>query len=191
DGGLFGYSTLARYLADDQPVFGFEPPDPDDVGVRFKLEDLAARYVEHLRRLRPEGPYLLSGLCFGGLVAQEMACQMTQQGSDVPLLVLVDCPNSCGSPPRHRETLRHISRRLEYHWRAMLRADGAARYLKRRITEVLDRERERRDQGAFDKCVREGRPVPAHLRQIQFANQAAAKNHKPRPYSGRTMLIGA
>ena len=39
---------------------------------------------------RHEGPYFLGGLCFGGMVAFEMARQLLEQGQEVALLVLLD-----------------------------------------------------------------------------------------------------
>ena len=37
-----------------------------------------------------EGPYLLGGRCFGGLVAFEMAQQLNRQGEKTALLVILD-----------------------------------------------------------------------------------------------------
>ena len=45
-----------------------------------------------LRLLQPCGPYLLSGHCYGGIVAFEMACQLPELGDTVDLLALFDTP---------------------------------------------------------------------------------------------------
>jgi len=47
------------------------------------LPELAARYVAEIRRVRPHGPYLLGGQCFGGLLAFEAARQLRRSGADV------------------------------------------------------------------------------------------------------------
>jgi aspartate racemase len=40
--------------------------------------------------LRPEGPYILCGYSFGGIIAYEMAARLQRQGHEVPLLILLD-----------------------------------------------------------------------------------------------------
>jgi thioesterase domain-containing protein len=56
----------------------------------ISVEDMASRYIDEIQRVRPHGPYLLSGWSFGGLVAFEMAQQLRAAGEDVPLLILFD-----------------------------------------------------------------------------------------------------
>jgi pimeloyl-ACP methyl ester carboxylesterase len=52
---------------------------------------MAARYIADLRDVQPQGPYYLGGYCFGGNVAYEMACQLTEQGHEVAMLALLNC----------------------------------------------------------------------------------------------------
>ena len=54
------------------------------------LEETAAGYVEAIREHRPEGPYCLGGLSFGGTVAFEVARQLRAQGESIPVLALFD-----------------------------------------------------------------------------------------------------
>lgn len=54
------------------------------------VEAIAARYLRELRSVRPEGPYLLCGYSFGGIIAYEMAVRLRRQGHEVPLLILLD-----------------------------------------------------------------------------------------------------
>src|SRR5207237_131654 len=53
-----------------------------------RIEEFAAQYVEDIRAVQPQGPYYLSGYCFGGVVAFEMAQQLRLQGHEVALLAL-------------------------------------------------------------------------------------------------------
>src|SRR5207253_1004474 len=57
---------------------------------RIRLEDTAAQFIAELRAIQPEGPYLLGGYCFGGLVAFEIARQLRAAGQQVSLLLLMD-----------------------------------------------------------------------------------------------------
>ena len=53
------------------------------------VEELAARYVSEVVQVQPRGPYAIGGICFGSLVAVEMARQLRRRGADVDALVLV------------------------------------------------------------------------------------------------------
>jgi thioesterase domain-containing protein len=90
-GGAVAYYDLAHRLGNDQPFYGLEPPGRD--GQREPLSgipEMAAHYLESLRRVQPEGPYRLGGHSFGGLVAFEMATQLRKQGTEVALLAILD-----------------------------------------------------------------------------------------------------
>jgi thioesterase domain-containing protein len=54
---------------------------------------MASYYVEHLRAVQPLGPYHLGGWSLGGVVAFEMARQLTADGADVSMLALIDSPS--------------------------------------------------------------------------------------------------
>ena len=54
------------------------------------VTELAAHHLEELKRIDPEGPYRLAGYSFGGLVAYEMARQLTAAGDTVEFTLLLD-----------------------------------------------------------------------------------------------------
>jgi thioesterase domain-containing protein len=54
------------------------------------VEDLAALYVEAIREEQPEGPYLLTGVSFGGVLAYEAARQLASRGQKIAFLGLLD-----------------------------------------------------------------------------------------------------
>src|SRR5262249_14028576 len=56
------------------------------------VEARAALFVEEIRRMQPEGPYLLGGICQGAVVAFEMAQQLSARGAKVSLVALVEPP---------------------------------------------------------------------------------------------------
>lgn len=82
---------MARDLGKDQPFWGFFHQGEDGHPIRYtNVEDIAAHFIRELKQVRPEGPYLLSGFSFGGLVAYEMAQQLTRKGHQVLMLALLD-----------------------------------------------------------------------------------------------------
>ena len=54
------------------------------------IEDMAAFYVEEIRTKQPHGPYLLGGMCAGGVIAYEMASQLIRSGESVELVAMLD-----------------------------------------------------------------------------------------------------
>jgi thioesterase domain-containing protein len=62
------------------------------------VKDTAKRYLTHIRQVQPEGPYLLAGYCFGGIVAYEMAQQLKETGQKAELLCLFDTDNPSVAP---------------------------------------------------------------------------------------------
>jgi thioesterase domain-containing protein len=88
-GGVFGYIRLALALGLDQPCYGLQTP-PHDIENLRTVEQMATTYLAELRKVQPQGPYLLGGWSSGGTIAFEMAQQLLQQGEEVGRLVLID-----------------------------------------------------------------------------------------------------
>jgi thioesterase domain-containing protein len=54
------------------------------------LEEIAAEYVQLIRRVHPRGPYVLAGWCVAGALAFEIARQLVDSGQPVAQLFLID-----------------------------------------------------------------------------------------------------
>jgi thioesterase domain-containing protein/acyl carrier protein len=102
-GHAFRFRHLARYLGNDQPIYGLQYPGLDgQTEPLTSVEDIAARFIRHIRLVQPRGPYYLCGFSFGGLVAYEMAQQLTGQDERVAMLVMFDS----FAPGLYRESTR-------------------------------------------------------------------------------------
>ncbi|MEH1872395.1 non-ribosomal peptide synthetase [Nostoc sp.] len=85
------YQSLVPYLDSEQPVYALISRDGQGMPIRFNgIEELASCYINEIRTLQPEGPYFLGGHSFGGVIAFEMAQQLSSQGQDIALLALFD-----------------------------------------------------------------------------------------------------
>ncbi|MEU1517123.1 non-ribosomal peptide synthase/polyketide synthase, partial [Streptomyces sp. NPDC005811] len=85
------YSGLLHHLAPDHPVYalqarslGRDEPRPTS------YEEMAADYAQQIRKVQPEGPYLLLGWSAGGLVAHAVATELQRQGERTALLAILD-----------------------------------------------------------------------------------------------------
>jgi len=90
-GNVLCYAQLARRLGSDRPIHGLQAAGLDGKEPpRARIEEMASRHIEAMRRVDPSGPYLLGGWSYGGIVAYEMAAQLERQGASVSLLALLD-----------------------------------------------------------------------------------------------------
>jgi oxalate---CoA ligase len=91
DGRVSLYFGLAKRLEDDRPFYAFQAPSEEALKPSSGgIERMAERYIAEMRALRPDGPYLIGGYCFGATVAFEMARRLAAAGADVSRLVLMD-----------------------------------------------------------------------------------------------------
>lgn len=92
-GNVFCYTELARMLGKDQPFYGLQARGIDGhLPPLNTIEEMAALYIQAIRTIQPEGPYLLGGHSLGGCIAFEMSRQLQHQGSKVALLAILDTP---------------------------------------------------------------------------------------------------
>ncbi|MEO3777997.1 amino acid adenylation domain-containing protein [Micromonospora sp. B11E3] len=91
-GNVLCYVRLARHLGPGQPVYALQAagadPGTEPLG---SVPELAASYLAAIRRVRPDGPYVLGGWSFGGFVALEMAHQLRREDpAAVDRILLLD-----------------------------------------------------------------------------------------------------
>lgn len=91
DGNPASFGALGRRLGDDQPLFALQPRGINGGAPLFTSVEAAARhYLREIRKLRPRGPYLLSGRCLGSVIAYEIARRLEAAGERVDLLLVMD-----------------------------------------------------------------------------------------------------
>jgi thioesterase domain-containing protein/acyl carrier protein len=117
---------LADLLGRDQPVFLVHPERDFDAHADTPLEVTARAYVSRLLALRPSGAFRLGGYCNGGLLAWEIAHQLTQAGREVELVVLIETISFNARPAIRAATraLRLIARLAPARMRTRIEADG-------------------------------------------------------------------
>jgi thioesterase domain-containing protein len=178
-GNVLGFRDLARALGPARPFYALQsiavadgrPPDR-------RVEEMAARYLDDLRVVRPSGPYALGGYSFGGLVAWEMARRLAAAGERVALLALLDTRSPSlgrGAPPF--VTTAWVKRRGQ-----LLALDCVVAGIGGPTGQPGFRLR-RMNVGISPGISME------HEVAVERASLAAANAYRPGPYAGRVILF--
>jgi acyl-CoA synthetase (AMP-forming)/AMP-acid ligase II/thioesterase domain-containing protein/acyl carrier protein len=89
-GTVYGFRTLANELQGACSFYAFEAQGADGrTRPAGSVEEMAAQYIDEMKRI-PNGPYILLGYSFGGVVAYEMAAQLSAEGAAPVRVVLLD-----------------------------------------------------------------------------------------------------
>ncbi|WP_245678572.1 type I polyketide synthase [Chondromyces crocatus] len=188
-GHVYFYHDLASCLDSSQPVYGLQAQGIDGKGPPLtRIEEMAARYLEAVRQIQPEGPYMLGGASFGGIIAFEMAHQLLSGGQRVSLLTMMDTPApSAVLPQQHLDS----TERLAY----LISGDPSLPIPSEEFRDLSPDEQLlhvlRRKKGVSRMFPKLALPELASFRKIVTANLQAALSYAPRPYPGRVLFFQA
>ncbi|ORA10675.1 hypothetical protein BST12_26510 [Mycobacterium angelicum] len=88
-GGVsWAYRALGDYL--DGPIIGIQQIFEGAEIQPRSIGDMAKVYAERVKANYPDGPYKLLGWSIGGVIAQELAIELSRQGFEVQCLILLD-----------------------------------------------------------------------------------------------------
>ena len=95
--------ALAEFLGADQPLYGLEAPGFDGGRKpRATVPEAANEYLTEIRRARLRPPFVVLGVCGGGIMALQLAqnlavaARFAGESAPVPLLMLIDPPGLPG-----------------------------------------------------------------------------------------------
>ncbi len=100
DGETMLYRNLAMLLKNDHAVYGLQPHACRNVPLaQTRISAMATHHIEKMRSIQPYGPYLVGGMCAGGVIAYEVARQLQGSGETVAMVALLDAAD-VAAPPR-------------------------------------------------------------------------------------------
>jgi len=202
-GNVLNMRSLAMALPADLPFYCLQAKGLDGSEPFTNIEDTARCYVDEIRRVQPHGPYYLGGICFGGLVAFEMARVLEKSGEPVAALVLLDCRNpafvnSLSKRERFVSNIRFYARRAAWHARTLRSkpVNEWFEYFKGRcvaLYEYLRKSGLEAETATAEKDMAKvaGTPLGENLARVIWANFLAAKEFVPKPYGGGALIIRA
>lgn len=88
-GQVLVFAKLAKLIGSEQPIYGLQARGLDGSEAPFtSVPEMASHYVRAIRQVQPEGPYLMAGVCTGGLIVYEMAQQLAAEGQTATIFML-------------------------------------------------------------------------------------------------------
>jgi thioesterase domain-containing protein len=180
------FREVSLLLGPDHPVYGLESQLPEEGAEFATVTERAKHYIKLVRSRQPRGPYNLAGFCLGGMVAFEMAQQLTEQGSQVALLALVQA-NTPGFPAsRFAQWKLRTQRRLFF--LKVFAQFGWMRICPAFMT--LPRQHRQRILDRLSKLLLGWIATSSELPdETQNANVKAMRAYRPRPYTGNVHLF--
>jgi thioesterase domain-containing protein len=185
------YRALAKCLGPDQPVYSLSPPRGERVeDFPGTVEEWSDLVLEQVLSVGYEGPYLLAGWSFGGVIALEVAEKLEARGHSVRLVAMFDTrlPKAhpkTGKGKRKTTKLYKISRRLNEYVLLETRGQKNA-YIRKRL-----RRKSRKLFGKLGKLGDRllGRPVPHRGQVITEEQVFIGPGGRKMPYLQRAIHV--
>jgi acetoacetyl-CoA synthetase len=166
-----------------RPFYGVHAKGLDgDEAPLANVAQMAALYIDEIRRVQPHGPYTLVGYSFGGLVAFEVARELHRRGERIERLCLLDTYVHAHCLP-WLDWVGYEAQFIARHWR-MLRAVKAAerrRYLAAKVVGAFDKIRLRAGRLAL-RPVQDIAHLPSAHQRMREAMRVAMTTYRPGRY---------
>ena len=186
-GNVICYRHVIRHLGPGRRMFGFAYPHQDRIpALRLSIPEMAARYIESIKRIQPAGPYFLIGYSLGGNIAYEAARQLRARGDRMALVVLVDSL----PPDPLTKGLQRVARKLSIHLGALSNEPVVAwgPYIWRCIRKEFDQVGRMRKLAPGPGIAAPAAP-PNPQQHVVDALGAAHAAYFPPPYDGPIKLF--
>jgi amino acid adenylation domain-containing protein len=162
-GQAFVSPYFMNVLGDDQPVWTFQARGLDGRAQPHPTVDaMIDDYAAEIRKVRPQGPYFIGGLCVGCYVAAGVARKLRSEGDAVLPLLLLDPPN--------RVRARTAAHADPDHVRAKMR--------------------KRRDEGRLTAAMDDPAYMEISVRTAAAFNDAISR-YVPPPYDGPVYVLSS
>jgi len=196
-GGVPYLSQWSAALGHARPLIAFQAVGIDGAESPLgSVEEMAQRYLQEMKAIQPEGPYVLAGHSFGGLVVYEMAQRLTEQGDSVEHLFLIDT-----TIVGEGESASGVNASVSEHAMAMYELlhmfrrfsgkRGDTR-IHERLSSMNDFEQQQWLAGELgvDESTHPG-SAATHVLEVYLASFSAMKRYRPLPYAGLVTLFRA
>jgi len=166
--GTVQCNELAREIRSGHPIYGVQAKGIDGLEKPFnRVEDMASFYLDALAKSYVEGPYVLIGYSFGGLIALEMSQRLLENEQGIAMLVLL-------------HTFPHPR---------FLSAGQRAHLLAKRIARQFSEIRRVPSKSVFSHLTNRVQHRWRSASIVHEANYRAYADYRPRFYPGRVKFV--
>ena len=177
---------IAKSLPGRRAVYGIQARGFE--GTEAPLDSVEAMvefYAAAIREIQPHGPYFLGGMCFGGLVAMEIARRLMAEGASIGKLALLDTyPH-----PRYWRLRTKIAflgvRRVRETWAAL--RSTRPRALAGQALPLLEKIVKRFSQS--EPFIQAPDSLPPAVRGVFEGGVTALANYRPRSYPAKVHYL--
>ncbi len=125
------YKNLVSRMPEGLGVYGIQPKTKPRIPMMHTdLRDMAEYYVGVMRHIQPHGPYLIGGLCAGGVIGYLMAEKLAELNESVHTVIVLDAAAPHVEDPIEFDQLKRAERfqsMLDYYQKAKI--DKLTRYV--------------------------------------------------------------
>jgi amino acid adenylation domain-containing protein len=173
-GGVHWFRDLAARLDPEQPFFGldvlgFSKGQPAD----YSVEAVATKFILAMKRVQPNGPYLLGGYSSGGTIAWEMAQQLLSMREKAVKLILVEAYNPQMEPVGASRWVVYCRNVLHF------RKADLLRYFHDKFHWIVNS----RSRATLSKAI------GSDMNSVNTAQIQADAAYHPKPYAGEIVLV--
>jgi amino acid adenylation domain-containing protein len=181
---------IAKAFPGRQPIYGIQAKGFDGTDTPYdRIDAMVDCYVSAITEVQPHGPYYLAGLCFGGVIAVEIARRLAERGEPIGLLAFLDTfPH-----PRHwplRQKLDYfVMRRIRESLSALseLRRHEVGSYVSARLRLLLDKSVAL--VSGNQTYLKAPDFLPPAIKAVFEGGTAALEHYRPRYYPGKVNFL--
>lgn len=188
------FQTLAKFFDGDQPIFGLQSKGMDGALTHYEsVEEIAASYIAEIRENSPSGEIILAGYSLGGIIAFEMARQLSGSDIRVKHLFLLDSYATFARDRNGPKNKLFNKIYTEYHKKSfdlklLVRHPGILKDIKvksfdKKLTKLL--------VNLGVKTSPSENPILLRINKIKAMHLAACRNYSPKFYPGEIILLRA
>jgi amino acid adenylation domain-containing protein len=190
-GNVLPFAQLAKLLGSNQPCYGLQARGLDGKESPFtSVPEMASHYIAEIRRVRPNGPYIIFGSCTGGLIAYEMAQQLLGQGQSATLVIMETWHPSSYRRHRYRWPTK-LGLPLFMLWRIISNIGALFRLPIKDWSPFIRRKRERLMSLSRTVAGNEELLANFQVSRVTRATLQAVARYDARKYPGRILNIVA
>jgi acetoacetyl-CoA synthetase len=183
-------TPIAKSLPGRHPIYGIQAKGLDGTDApNDSVEAMTECYLSAITSVQPRGPYFLAGMCFGGLVAMEIARSLSARGETIGLLAFLDTyPHPRYWPLRFRVSY-FVIRRIRESWSALRAITGleVVRYVSIKLKALLRKFVAL--AGGRQAFLKAPDSLPPAIKAVFDGAVAALVNYHPRYYPGKVSYL--